>query len=274
MTHRIAKSRVRGTDFAEKVDAFAQDMTAWRTHMRNVEKDPGTYQAYPSPVASPDVVQSVASIDGETFVPDFEIFDDGPTPAQVLRLKQDHLLKIVYDLEAQAAHAVLPVGKRRLFNMRVADVRKRDVARRSETVAAHQDKVAKFQRHIQRQQLEHSLLVSETVRKANEAAVEDMLKNKEKILKNPDKQFKFGMSASELADHIEKTCGNLDKKIGTAPELPADIRPADDQALVDESEKAQDRIDAIERHAAELQHQIEDLTAETIDAWAPAPFPT
>lgn len=272
MAYRIAKSRA-APDFSDRVATFAKDMTAWRTHMRNVEKDPSAYQPYPSPQAEPDIVNAITSIDGETFAADFEIVDDSPTPAQNLRLKQERLLITVKSMESAAAHAVMPVGKRRLFNMRIADVLKRDSVRAETIRSKHHEKMKEFVQHQTRKTFEHNILVNETIGKANAAAVEDLLKNKDDIAKNPTKVRKFGMSAKELADHVEKTCGDLSEKIGAAPQPDQDVRPDEDQALIDESTSAQARIDAIERHAAELEHQIEDLTAETIDEWAPTPFP-
>lgn len=49
-------------------------------------------------------------------------------------------------------------------------------------------------------------------------------------------------------------------------------RPDEDARFLDEQAAREDRRNEIARHAAQLQSDIEDLTAETIDAWVMKPF--
>jgi hypothetical protein len=82
---------------------------------------PRAHVGYPPPPAPPLVDQAVRRPD---FVPDFEVFDDGPTPAQKLRAAKDALLVRVGQLEGQAVAAVLPApGKQRAEAIRERDLR-------------------------------------------------------------------------------------------------------------------------------------------------------
>lgn len=257
MTYRILASRVKGTDFEAKVAAHAADMTAWRTHMRNVEKSPGIYQAYPSPAPENFVVAAVSSADGETFVSDFEIVDDGPTPEQVLRGKQDSLLSLIRQLEGAAAHAIMPVGKRRLFNMQVADARKRDTLRGNAILSTHHERLKGFSQHQEKVALAHNVAVAQEIK-----AVESL-----------------DIPIEEKIKRINAKCGSVLDKIGDPPQCDVDseickVRSPEDTSLLDKSATMQASIDAIERHAAELAAEIEDLDAQTIDEWRPRSFPT
>lgn len=55
--------------------------------------------------------------------------------------------------------------------------------------------------------------------------------------------------------------------------VPKDRTPEDKQFLEEYSKKTAASY-AIDRHIADLHSEIEDLTAETIDTWKPAPFPS
>lgn len=62
------------------------------------------------------------------------------------------------------------------------------------------------------------------------------------------------------------TAGDLLRK-------PEAERSTAERTFLAERETRQAREDAIQRHAAQLMSDIEDLTEETISAWKPAPFP-
>lgn len=78
---------------------------------------------YPRPSAHPDIEASVRyNSDAGQFVEDYDIFDDGPTPEQVLAAKKAALIEQVRAAEMKAiGAATLPAGKQRLatFMMRV-----------------------------------------------------------------------------------------------------------------------------------------------------------
>ena len=94
MTHRVLKSRAPDAAiFAQSVRAHASDLTAWSKHIDLVRR--GEAQYFPPPQApSPDVAAAVR-VDGKDegriveFAPDYEIFDDGPSPEEVLRQKKN-----------------------------------------------------------------------------------------------------------------------------------------------------------------------------------------
>lgn len=128
MKQRFPLSAVRGVDVGGAVAAFLAEHAHWREHMRNVaadaEKAPEerTYQAYPAPVPSRLVAQAVewdaAGVPSENF----EVFDDGPTPEEVLAKKRSDLAAAVNLAETAARAAVLSPGKARLHWIKVSDV--------------------------------------------------------------------------------------------------------------------------------------------------------
>lgn len=122
---KIPKSRI-WTSFAADVAAHAKEMGDWRAHMKRVDADEkngvtgiAKHMAHPRPSAHPLVESAVNEHD----VADFEIVDDGPTSAQRLAAKKAELLGRVSQAERAAVNAVLPIGKRRLFDMREQDIR-------------------------------------------------------------------------------------------------------------------------------------------------------
>jgi hypothetical protein len=111
-------------DHAEAEDpatAFWKDIAAWQAEKL------ACHEPYPKPIAHPDIVAAVATnigADGNiTYVPDFEIVNDDPTPEQILREKKDALLGKIYHAEEAAKNLALPpIGKRRLMNLRENDI--------------------------------------------------------------------------------------------------------------------------------------------------------
>jgi hypothetical protein len=183
MVFQIPKSKV-GPGFDAAIAAYLDEVEGWRQHMESVARDPVTYQPYPAPVAPPLIAQALRQDrDGDgrvTFVPDYEVVDDAPTPDQTLRVKKDRLLMLVSQMEIQAAAAVVPPAKRRYLSILANDAVGKDAQLRTET---------------------------------------------------------------------------------------------DTSALTMQTD-ATDRFAAIDRHGAKLMYDIEDLTEETIDSWAPEEFPT
>lgn len=105
--------------------AFWKDFAAWQAEKR------ARFEPYPAPIAHPDIVAAVKTdigADGNvTYVPDFEIENDDPTPEQLLAAKKEALLHAVSCAEAEAIGAVqLPPGKQRHADIREADIRAKD----------------------------------------------------------------------------------------------------------------------------------------------------
>ncbi len=128
MTFKVAKSKIL-PNFEVSVAQHANEMRTWRAHMSRVDADAKSgvgpderHVAYPKPAAHPFVEAAVNHDD----VADYEIVDDGPTPAQLLRIKKDELLRAVTHAEQAAIEMVLPIGKHRLVGLRENDIRAAD----------------------------------------------------------------------------------------------------------------------------------------------------
>lgn len=178
MTHKVHLSAINrdGSGFVAAVHRHVAELQAWARQeklAREKKADP-----YPAPTARPDVDQAVRRGDDGTFVADFEIVDDGPTPEQTLRARKNALINEVARLEQGALDAAWPPGSRR----------------------------------------HHALLEQDAQRKEK--------KTKE------------------------------------------------DRRFLDEMEARRHAVASIQRQAAAMQHEVEGLTAETVDGWRAKPFKT
>lgn len=63
------------------------------------------------------------------------------------------------------------------------------------------------------------------------------------------------------------------RQVAVAMAVPQDKRTPDQNALIAENETLNAKFDAVDHHAAVQMAAIEDLTADTIDAWQMPPFP-
>lgn len=118
--------------FAATAAAHAAEMRSWRAHMVRVNEDAANHVpiqrrhlAYPRPRAHPLVERAVDEKDEVNF----EIADDGPTPAEKLEVRKTELMNEVLLSEAKAIAAVVPGGKQRLFNLRESAIRAADQAK-------------------------------------------------------------------------------------------------------------------------------------------------
>ena len=133
MKQKIAASAIAGIkDFAAAAASHAVEMKAWREHMARVKQDEKNdvpierrRVAYPRPRAHPMVERAVDENDEVNF----EVLDDGPTAAELLATRKAALLNEVSIAESKAIDAVIPAGKRRLFNLRESDIRAADAAK-------------------------------------------------------------------------------------------------------------------------------------------------
>ncbi len=125
MMFQVPKSRVAGIDFGRTIASHLDALEKWRQHMANVARDPSTYQPYPAPIAPPMVAQALREErDGDgvlSYVPDYELVDDGPTPQQTLQSKKNHLFGTVFHMEQVAAATVFPPSRRRHIEFLVSD---------------------------------------------------------------------------------------------------------------------------------------------------------
>jgi hypothetical protein len=130
MTFRIVKSQTF-PGFEVAVAAHALEMRNWRAHMARVEVDEKNnvapidrHVAHPRPGAHPLVEAAVNEHD----IADYEVVDDGPTPAQILEAKKTDLYVAVSRAEQAAIDAIMPRRRHRLFVLREAAIRQADQA--------------------------------------------------------------------------------------------------------------------------------------------------
>jgi hypothetical protein len=133
MKQQIPASAIAGIKgFSVVAAAHASEMKSWRAHTARVAEDKKNdvpierrHVAYPRPRAHP-LVESAVDENDEV---NFEIIDDGPTAEEKLAARKAELLHAVSIAENKAIDAVVPLGKRRLFNLREAAILEADRAR-------------------------------------------------------------------------------------------------------------------------------------------------
>ena len=141
MKQKIAASAIAGIkDFAAAAASHAVEMKAWRAHMTRVKQDEKNdvpierrHVAYPRPRAHPMVERAVDENDEVNF----EVLDDGPTAAELLATRKAALMHEVSIAENRAIDAIVPAGKRRLFNLRESDIRMADAAKAKALAASN-----------------------------------------------------------------------------------------------------------------------------------------
>jgi hypothetical protein len=122
MKQKIPASAIAGiNNFYVAAAAHAAELKAWRAHMERVSDDQKNdvpierrHVAYPRPRSHPLVESAVDEHDDVNF----EIVDDGPTAEEELAAHKAELASAVSIAENKAIDAVVPPGKRRLFNLR------------------------------------------------------------------------------------------------------------------------------------------------------------
>lgn len=302
MTHKVLKSKAPpNLEFA--VAAHAVEMRQWRDHMKRVADDrkngvpvAQAHMAYPRPAAHPVVEAAV----NEECEPDFDIVDDGPTPAQVFAARKAELFVQVSIAEAAALAAVVPPGKRRLFVMRENDIRNADAGRaaalRSQNEESWNAAHARWSEAVTRRndaQVRNSeafgrwvdARARRTEALEKRAAAERSAKEEDGILAKVGETLGFKKKKVPAAIEIPEVPEAPEVlEIPEVPEVPTRMtdaalitgvekqRPTDDSAHLQEQSDRRRRMIAIERAAARAHHDIEDLTPETIDAWVQPDF--
>ena len=140
MKQPIPASAIAGIkDFSVAAAAHASELKAWRAHMDRVADDRKNdvpiercHVAYPRPRAHPLVERAVDEKDEVNF----EIVDDGPTAEEKLAARKAELLSEVSIAENKAIDAVVPPGKRRLFNLRESAIQSADQTKAVALVAS------------------------------------------------------------------------------------------------------------------------------------------
>lgn len=161
MTHKIPRSSIpAGVDLNAEVAAYVADLKEWGQHnarcvaeaarRKNTDPAPVTppeNQPYPAPIAS-RLVWSALEVDWNTdgtvnIVTDYEIEEDGPTPAEQLVARRNELLGRVATMEMAAGDAVVPSAKRRHIEFLATDAEAVDPDKRTDAdrlaIAARDD---------------------------------------------------------------------------------------------------------------------------------------
>jgi hypothetical protein len=141
MKQTIAASAIAGIkDFAAAAASHAVEMKAWREHMARVKQDEKNdvpierrHVACPRPRAHPMVERAVDENDEVNF----EVLDDGPTATELLATRKSALMHEVSRAENRAIDAIVPAGKRRLFNLRESDIRMAEAAKAKALAASN-----------------------------------------------------------------------------------------------------------------------------------------
>jgi hypothetical protein len=136
----IPASAIAGVKhFSVAAAAHAAEMKTWRAHMARVADDQKNdvpierrHVAYPRPRAHAWVERAVDEKDEVNF----EIVDDGPTAEERLAARKAELLSEVSIAENKAIDAVVPPGKRRLFNLRESTIQSADQTKAVALVAS------------------------------------------------------------------------------------------------------------------------------------------
>lgn len=129
---KILKSQIASfPDFDLKAAEHAERLRQWRDHMKRVETDKAKgdavapidrHQSYDRPVAPYLIEQAI----DENFNVNFELEDDSDA---ILRQQKNRLLAEVHRLEVNAIDAILPPGRRRMFEMREQEILAADAER-------------------------------------------------------------------------------------------------------------------------------------------------
>lgn len=243
MTHVVLKSRAQFfSDFDAAVNQHIKEMDSWHAHMQEVERvkrvAAGLYSQgkdaestailqsvtpYPAPEPHPDVKAAVKLNPGGTHYADYILQDDLPTPEQILQVKKQNLMAHVCQLEQDALHKVIPLGKRRLFEIQHRTLKRREEQRK---VDLHNE-------------------VTASIPKLS--------------------PYMPGLTVAQQKE--------ADDKFAAIPGTVEGERSPEEAKLLALAAADEKHRLAIELHAANLLSEIEDLTAETIDAWKPTPFP-
>jgi hypothetical protein len=140
MKQQIPASAIAGIkNFCVVAQAHAVEMKTWRAHMARVKEDAANdvpierrHVAYPRPRAHSWVERAVDEKDEINF----EIVDDGPTAEEKLAVRKAELLSEVSIAENKAIDAVIPLAKRRFFNLRESAIQEADQAKMTALAAS------------------------------------------------------------------------------------------------------------------------------------------
>lgn len=188
MTVKIPRSHIADPhQFEAAVAELAHAMKHWRAHMKRVEEDEKNgvqgidrHHPIPRPVSHPLVVQCV----DENDEPNYEIVDDGPTPEERLAVRKLELLHAINLAERAAMDALVPPGRRRLFNLREAEIVEQDTRTMDEIMAGKGKGIfAKFKKnpepeeviaavHAKRDEKQAAFMAEQAERRRRWAAVE------------------------------------------------------------------------------------------------------
>lgn len=268
---KIAKSVAASIpDFELRVAAHASEMREWAAQMKIAKEHEGNdkipplerYVERPRPREA-DVVESAVN---EANDAEYEIVDDGPTPAQRLEARRAELAAAVSRAEeAEVAKVISPL-KVRLHEIRRSDIAASDAALIQGAMRDVDAERVKFtdlsQRHFDAAaRLAAKPGIIGAVIKAVVGKSDDVV-----LLEAQEKELSARMATQAgrvkdaedwWSDHGELLRQKRD--------------PADHQFMLDHQAKVE-HIDKIRRWAAGALSEIADLTVDDVDSWSiPAP---
>ncbi len=266
MTTRIVRAQVSELrDFDAHVAFMCKELAQHDAHMALVTQGKAT--PYPAPEGHPLVMSAIKKIGDGSYQPDYELVENpSPKDDEELRSVKNHLLNSVATAEATAITNVMPLGRRRLFDLRHSEVisgdRDRHTKIASEDHAAHLD-VVKDNEGVYRNWVSKNL---EKSKQWNELLASDEWKalSAEERAKTQipvyDPMPEFKKFAPKSHDQIA-----VEAQSGRTPE---------DVAYMARHKQIVDRTTAIHRHSAEMMDEVENLTVDNIHNWQMKPFPT
>jgi hypothetical protein len=235
MTFKVLKSQMP-EGFEAAVARHAQEMQRWRAQEERVaaDKKAGVKgDKIHMAYPRPSAHPLVRDSVNESDVADYEIVDDGPTPEQILANKKVKLIAWIMAAEQAAIRVVVPLGKERAWNLRLSDINQADAAARQK-------------------------ITSDIIQAASAAA---------------DKKTGGILSATAVAVGLKKPVVVVAPKPIDIEAAVVSARPAADTAFLADNTARQQKVDAIQRAAAQMMSDVEDLTATNIDSWKMPDFP-
>jgi hypothetical protein len=238
-TQKPLRPQPKWKDFAKdkktQASLYLKDNSAWKAERM------AHHDSYKPPAAHSDIMASVVTTvakDGTaTFVADFEVVNDDPTPADILAAKKSSLLQQVMQAQdaAQTA-ALLPVGKRRAADIREGDIRANDAKVTSDFLKKQSDD-------------RNAAFAAYRAAYAEWTAACAALDPKAELPAKPAPPSAATPTPEDIAAQVA-----------------ASRSPADAQLLQDQ-EARRTKIDSIARAAALAMSDIEDLTLDNVDAY-------
>lgn len=231
-------------DYGGDVGKYTTALETWQTE-KNARQLP-----YPQPLVPP-LVASLLNEDGtimehEVVEPVVET-EPEPTPEEVFQLKRQELFIQVQNAQIAEEAKIVPMGKRRLIELRSQSIQRDDMKRIADLNA---------------QIAENNSTGTELMSQIAAITKQEMeLPEGEKLA--PADVLARNKAQASLAVAQEKS-QDLASKINNLDAYHKSLRPAEDQKFLDDQAALRVKLDAVDLWSAQATSDIEDLTPETI----------